>query len=79
MDAAQRAEAKHAAGKRTRALKGLAVGIKDDGMIKGMPTTFGALSMKDDNVAEVTSPENEKIIAAGGIVHPPDVDAGGLR
>ncbi len=37
-------------------------------MIKGMPTTFGSLSMKD-NIAEVTSPLNERIIKAGGIVH----------
>ncbi len=68
MDAAKKAEAKYAAGKRTRTLEGLAVGIKDESTIKGMPTTFGSLSMKD-NIGEVTSPVNEKIIKAGGIVH----------
>ncbi len=68
MDAAKKAEAKYAAGKRTRTLEGLAVGIKDESTIKGMPTTFGSLSMKD-NIGEVTSPVNEKILKAGGIVH----------
>ena len=68
MDAAKRAEAKYAGGKRTRPLEGLAVGIKDESMIKGMPTTNGSLSMKD-NIAEVTSPVNDMILKAGGIVH----------
>ena len=64
----KRPRRKYAAGKRTRTLEGLAVGIKDESTIKGMPTTFGSLSMKD-NIGEVTSPVNEKIIKAGGIVH----------
>lgn len=68
MDAAKKAEARYATGNRTRALEGLAVGIKDESMIAGMPTTNGSLSMKD-NIAEVTSPVNEKILKAGGIVH----------
>lgn len=69
MDEARKAEAKYATGKRTRTLEGLAIGVKDESMIKGMPTTFGSLSMKEDNIAEVTSPVNDKILKAGGIVH----------
>ncbi|MGB7270280.1 MAG: amidase [Albidovulum sp.] len=68
MTAAQIAETKYATGKRTRALEGLAVGIKDESFIKGLPTTFGSLSQKDF-IAPSTSPVNARIIAAGGIVH----------
>ena len=68
MEAAKKAEAKYASGKRTRALEGLAVGIKDESFIKGLPTTFGSLAHKD-LIAPVTSPVNAQIMAAGGIVH----------
>ncbi|MEO1613359.1 MAG: amidase family protein, partial [Pseudomonadota bacterium] len=68
MAAARKAEAKYAAGKRTRPLEGLAVGIKDESMIRGQRTTYGSLSMKD-NIPDVTSPVNEKILKAGGVVH----------
>ncbi|MDB4558791.1 amidase [Amylibacter sp.] len=68
MAAAKKAEAKYAKGRRTRALEGLAIGIKDESFIKGLPTTFGSLSHKDF-IAPSTSPVNAKILAAGGIVH----------
>lgn len=68
LDAARKAEARYAGGKRTRALEGLAVGIKDESFIKGLPTTFGSLSHKDF-IAPSTSPMNAQIMAAGAIVH----------
>ena len=68
MDAAQKAEDKYAKGKRTGPLEGLAVGIKDESFIKGLPTTFGSLSHKDF-IAPTTSPVNAKIMNAGAIVH----------
>ena len=68
MALAHRAEAKYAAEKRTRALEGLPVGIKDESFIKGKPTSGGSLVTKDQ-VADFTSVNNERILAAGGIVH----------
>lgn len=68
LDAARKAEAKYAAGRRTGALEGLPVGIKDESYIKGKPTSNGSLTMKDF-VADHTSIINERILRAGGIVH----------
>lgn len=68
MDLARKAEAKYARGARTRALEGLPIGIKDENNIKGKPTSSGSLILKD-YVAEVTSVNNQRILAAGGIVH----------
>ncbi|BCH20911.1 amidase [Mesorhizobium sp. L-8-3] len=68
MGLARKAEAKYAKGKKTGALAGLPVGIKDESYIKGKPTTGGSLIMKD-YIAEHTSTMNERIIQAGGIVH----------
>ena len=68
MAGAKKAKAKYAKGRRTRALEGLAIGIKDESFIKGLPTTFGSLSHKDF-IAPITSPVNAKILVAGGIVH----------
>ena len=65
---AKKAEAKYALGKRTRALEGLPIGIKDESFIKGKPTSSGSLIMKDF-VADTTSVGNERILRAGGIVH----------
>ncbi len=65
---AKKAEAKYAAGKRTRALEGLPIGIKDESYIAGKPTSNGSLTMKDF-VPETTSIVNDRIIRAGGIVH----------
>ena len=68
MDQARKAEAKYAKGARTGALEGLPVGIKDESYIKGKPTSGGSLIMKD-YVGSHTSPMNERILKAGGIVH----------
>ncbi len=65
---ARKAETKYAKGRRTGALEGLPVGIKDESYIKGKPTSNGSLIMKD-YVGEFTSPMNERIMAQGGIVH----------
>lgn len=81
MDLARKAEAKYARGQRTRALEGLPIGIKDENMIKGKPTSSGSLIMKDF-VAETTSVNNQRILAAGGIVHArtatPEFSAAGI-
>jgi Asp-tRNA(Asn)/Glu-tRNA(Gln) amidotransferase A subunit family amidase len=68
MDLAKKAEAKYARGARTRALEGLPIGIKDESYIKGKPTSGGSLIMKD-YIGGHTSPQNERILKAGGIVH----------
>ena len=65
---AKKAEARYAAGETTGALEGLPIGIKDESYIAGKPTSNGSLSMKDF-VAETTTIVNERILAAGGIVH----------
>ena len=68
MDLARKAEAKFARGGRTGALEGLPIGIKDENSIAGKPTSSGSLILKD-HVATETSVNNERILAAGGIVH----------
>ncbi len=55
-------------GARTGALEGLPIGIKDESFIKGKPTSFGSLITKDF-VPDTTSPNNARIMRAGGIVH----------
>ena len=48
LDLARKAEAKYArSGARTGAIEGLAIGIKDESFIKGKPTSFGSLFMRD--------------------------------
>ena len=66
--AARAAEARYAAGEPIGPLDGLPVGIKDEGMIAGQPTSNGSLLMKDF-VPDYTSTVNQRIIDAGGIVH----------
>jgi len=65
---AKKAEAKYAKGKNTGPLEGLPIAVKDESYIKGKPTSNASLILKDF-VAEKTSPNNERIMAAGGIVH----------
>ena len=67
-DRAKKAESKYAVGKRTGALEGLAVGIKDESYIKGKPTSNGSLINKDF-VAYTTSVNNQRILRAGALVH----------
>lgn len=68
MALARKAEAKYARGRKTGALEGLPIGIKDESYIKGKPTSNGSLIFKD-YIGTHTSPMNERILAAGGIVH----------
>jgi Asp-tRNA(Asn)/Glu-tRNA(Gln) amidotransferase A subunit family amidase len=68
MDQARKAEAKYARGAKVRPLEGLAVAVKDESYIKGKPTSNGSLILKD-YVADHTSPVNERVLRAGGIVH----------
>lgn len=68
IDSAKAAEKKYANGEDTAELEGLPVGIKDESDIAGKPTSNGSLITKD-YVADRTSGVNERILAAGGIVH----------
>lgn len=65
---AARAEKKYATKKRTGALEGITVGIKDESYIAGKPTSNGSLLMKDF-VPTITSVNNQRIMRAGGLVH----------
>lgn len=65
---ARKAEHKYTHGKRTRALEGLPIGIKDESYIKGKPTSNGSLINKDF-IADRTSVNNERIMRAGGLIH----------
>lgn len=65
---AKKAEAKYAKGRKTGALEGLPVAVKDESYIAGRPTSNASLILKDF-VAEKTSPNNQRIMDAGGIVH----------
>jgi Asp-tRNA(Asn)/Glu-tRNA(Gln) amidotransferase A subunit family amidase len=51
-----------------RALEGLPVAVKEEQPIAGCTLSEGSLLYRD-NVAEVTHPVVERIVAAGGIVH----------
>lgn len=69
LDRARKAEAKYMkTDGRLRALEGLPIAVKDESGIKGKPTSNGSLTMKD-YVADATSPLNERLLRAGGIVH----------
>lgn len=68
MDAAKAAEARYAKGTPLGVLDGLPIGIKDESYVAGKPTSNGSLILKDF-VAEETSVMNERVLAAGGIMH----------
>ncbi|MET1028537.1 MAG: amidase [Dongiaceae bacterium] len=68
LDLARKAEARYAGGGETGALEGLPVGIKDENWVAGKPTSFGTLIV-GDYIADRTSPNNERIFQAGGIMH----------
>lgn len=65
--AARKAEARYARGGRVRPLEGLPIGIKDENMIAGKPTSSGSLIMQDF-VADTTSANNQRILGAGAIL-----------
>lgn len=67
-DQAKKAEAKYAAGKRTRPLEGLALAIKDEETIKGLPASSGSLPLKD-YIGEETTFIAERCFNAGAIMH----------
>ena len=67
-DAAKAAEARYAVGSPMGPLDGLPIGIKDESMIAGQPTSNGSLLMRDF-VPDETSVVNQRILDAGGIVH----------
>ncbi|HEX9447740.1 MAG TPA: amidase, partial [Dongiaceae bacterium] len=69
MDLARVAEAKFISRTaRLGALEGLPVAAKDESWITGKPTSYGSLITKD-YMATSTSPNNARILKAGGIVH----------
>lgn len=68
LDQARASEARYAAGRPLGPLDGLPVAIKDESYIAGEPTSSGSLLMRDF-VPQVTSPVNQRILDAGGIVH----------
>ena len=67
--AAREAESRYIGkGEAPRPLEGLCVAIKDSGHIAGQPTSAGSLTMTDDP-QPATSPINQQVLEAGGIVH----------
>jgi len=69
LEQARAAEARYLGrGEPPRALEGICVGIKDEVPIAGQPCSMGSLLHRDD-IAEVTDPMAERILAAGGIAH----------
>jgi Asp-tRNA(Asn)/Glu-tRNA(Gln) amidotransferase A subunit family amidase len=69
LEQARAAEAKYMSRSgRIGALEGLPIGIKDESWIEGKPTSYGSLISKDE-IATTTSPNNARIMKAGGIVH----------
>ena len=68
LTAAGEAERRYRRGEPAGPLDGLPVGIKDESFIAGKPTSSGSL-VTEDEVADRSSTMNERILAAGGIVH----------
>ena len=65
---AKLAEKRYADGEATKDLEGLPIGVKDESGIEGQPLSKGSLIYKD-YIAEDTSPVNQRVLDAGGIVH----------
>lgn len=68
LEQARVAEERYRKGSPLGPLDGLPVGIKDETPVSGMPCTNGSLTMKD-YIARDTSVNNQRILAAGGIMH----------
>lgn len=66
---AKKAEARYmATDGRPRSLEGIPFAVKDEAYIKGKPTSNASLIL-GDKIATTTSPEIERILKAGAIVH----------
>ncbi|MEO0681122.1 MAG: amidase [Pseudomonadota bacterium] len=68
LEQARASEARWARGEPRGRLDGLAVAIKDESNVEGMPSSSGSLILKD-HVADHTSPVNARILAEGAILH----------
>ncbi len=68
LEQALAAEARyHGAGEAPRPLEGLTLGVKDSQDLAGRRTTHGSLPFRE-NVAQQTSPTNQRLLDAGAIV-----------
>ena len=67
LEHARAADAARAAGQALGPLHGLPISVKDLIAVKGLPFTSGSRAMKD-NVAAVSAPSVERVIAAGACV-----------
>jgi Asp-tRNA(Asn)/Glu-tRNA(Gln) amidotransferase A subunit family amidase len=67
-DKARLAEARYAKGKRTGALEGLPLAVKEEAAIAGLPATGGCLALKDV-IADETLVIVERCFDAGAIMH----------
>ena len=65
---ARAAEARYAAGRRTRALEGLPLAVKDEEPIKGLPASSGCTALRDE-VASENSYLVERCFRAGASMH----------
>ena len=65
---AVKAEARYAAGRRTRALEGLPLAVKDEEPIEGLPASQGCVALRSETGTE-TSAIVERCLRAGGIMH----------
>ena len=65
---ARAAEAKYAAGRRTRALEGLPLAVKDEEPIEGLPASQGCIGLKDE-VSTYTSYIVERCFRVGALMH----------
>lgn len=68
MQLAREAEARYASGNPAGAIDGLPVAVKDESLIAGKPVSNGSFAL-EGYIAEHTSPVNQRVLAAGGIVH----------
>ena len=65
---ARAAEARYAAGRRTRALEGLPLAVKDEEPIEGLPASQGCMGLKNE-IAAYSSYIVERCFRAGALMH----------